>query len=162
MNSLAPSTWQAVVKAAGWGGTSSRPHQAGSCVLSAMSATCWSQVLATLPKLGHPWVLFLAGREQQPQTNPMRRASRRPPVHLSGSRHGDITIDRFSCQMKALCERSYLSGSLIRGHWLSLPVRLWKNLKNSVPKDSPLIFPWEGYSAVSEKHLLYAWPCLVK
>lgn len=85
----------------GW--TSSGPHQAGSCVLNAMSATCWSQVLATLPKLGHPWVLFLAGREQQLQTNPMLRASRRPPVHLSGSRHGDITIDRFSCQMKALC-----------------------------------------------------------
>lgn len=61
--------------------------QAGSCVLSAMSATCWSQVLATLPKLGHPWVLFLAGREQQPQTNPELRASRQPPAHLSSSRH---------------------------------------------------------------------------
>ena len=91
------------------------PHQAGSCVLG-YERHLLSQVLATLPKLGHPRVLFLAGREQQPQTNSMLRASRQPPVPPSGSRLGEITVDRFSCRVKALSERSYLCGPLTRGH----------------------------------------------
>ena len=58
----------------------------------------------------------------QAQTNSMLRASRQPPVAPSGSRHGEITVDRFSCQVKSLSERSYLCGPLTRGHWLRLPV----------------------------------------